>query len=809
MKYGNVIIAVVLITFPFEAWSGNKPVIPAGTRLPAVTGQPGRILNVGIDRNAAPMEFQRDGSPMGFNVDIIKAVADEAGFHIRFHFLPWTEVIESVRSGRLDIMFALDTPERHRDFSFSSPILKITWRIFVKETTFGISSLDHLHNHTVAVIRGFASHAHLMEKHPGVHILAVDTVPEALELLSRGEVFAFFGQYHIARYYLQTGEYRDIKVIGRVVDVKPFAIAVQRDNRRLLMDINEALAALRRRGEYRAIFEKWYGGDVIRPSITIKKIMPFLLGLLGTVLALALWSYTLRRRVREKTRELTQNLAKFKRFTEKAPFPLVIAAADGTFEYVNPQFTEAYGYTMEDIPDAATWFVTMYPDEEYRRSIIEKWNTLLREKRDIQDSPEVYTLTNRAGETMDVAFRVLNIEEGRIIVIMEDITAQRALENERMRKEQVESISLLAGGIAHDFNNILMNLLGYINLMQMEPGHSPDQKDMLEKMEQSVRRATGITGQLMTFSRGGTPVKKSQQIEPLILESMNFVLHGSNCTGKTHFQPDLPPIDIDAAQIYQTLNNLFINARQAMPDGGTITVRAGTVDLVPGRRGDPVAAKLPPGTYLRIEISDSGSGISPEDQERIFTPYYSTKERGTGLGLATAYSIVIKHRGTIDFRSAPGKGTTFTIHLPYSGTESVAPESPPEPPVKRYSMKAIIMDDEESILDILEAMLSRLGFTVARVRNGDDLVREYVDAAGRGEKFDLVISDLTIPGGKGGGDAAKELRAFDPGARIIVSSGYSPDEVLSNYREFGFSGVLKKPYTFDDLRRMIDDIAGD
>ncbi|MBN2077531.1 MAG: transporter substrate-binding domain-containing protein [Spirochaetes bacterium] len=808
MKHCHVAIALILLVLPFEAGSGNESVIASGTRLPVGTGQPTRVLSVGIDRNAAPMEFEKEGSPAGFNVDIIKAVAAEAGFDVRFYFLPWTEVIESVRNGRLDIMFALDTPERHRDFSFSTPILHITWRIFVNENTYGISSLDQIQNHTVAVVKGFASHAHLVEKHPEIHIRAVDTVPDALELLARGEVFAFFGQYHLARYYLQTKKYRNIKVIGNVVDVTPFAIAVQRDNTGLLKIMNEALAAIQMRGEYRTIYEKWYGGDVIRPPITLKKIMPFLLGLMGAIVALGLWSYTLRRKVRQKTSELSENLAKFKRFTEKAPFPVVIAAADGTFEYVNPRFTEAYGYTLSDIPDTDTWFTTMYPDREYRNSIIEKWNVLLLEKRDIQDSPEVYTLINKFGESMSVAFRVLNIEEGRVIVVMEDITAQRALENERLRKEQIESISLLAGGIAHDFNNILMNLLGYINLMQLEPGQSAGQKDMLEKMAQSVQRATGITGQLMTFSKGGTPVKKSQSIEPLILESMNFVLHGSNCLGETDFQPDLPPIDIDAAQIYQTLTNLFINARQAMPDGGSIRVRADTVDLGPGRAGDVVAATLPPGTYLRIKISDSGTGISPEDRERIFTPYYSTKERGTGLGLATAYSIVIKHRGTIDFKSEPGKGTTFTIHLPYSGTKAVTPDVKPETPVKRYSMKAIIMDDEESILDILEAMLARLGFTVARVENGDDLIREYIDAAERGKKFDLVISDLTIPGGKGGGDAANELRKFDPDARIIVSSGYSPDEVLSNYREFGFSGVLKKPYTFDDLRRMIDDIAG-
>jgi PAS domain S-box-containing protein len=779
----------------FYLYSNFSPIIN-------VNAQGGTPIRVGIDRNAAPMEFEENGQAKGFNVDIMDAVADEAGFEVQFIFMDWVVVMESVKNGSLDVMFALDTPERHADYAFSRPILNITWRIFVQQETYGVSDLEDLEGRTVSVVEGFASHTFLLESGLDVHIVTAKSVPDALLLLERGDVFAFFGQYHLARYYIQQNRYQNIKVIGDVIDVKPFSIVVAKGNTALLEKINAALTVLFENGAYDKIYEKWYGASQFPTAFFIRVILPIILGLGGGILLLSLWTMSLRKKVREKTSAISKNLSTFQNFIEKTPFPVVIVAPDGKFEYVNPIFSKILGYSLKEIPDTITWFNTIYPDESYRNEVIQRWKYHTGQKIDVNDQPQIYRVSTRKGQELDMAFRLLNIEGGRVIVLIEDITLQQKIENQRLRQQQIESISLLAGGIAHDFNNILMTLLGYVNLMQMDSVDGSDQKEMLDKMEKSIQRATGITNQLLTFSKGGAPLKKTQSIEPIIRESTDFALHGSKCIAEIKITPYLPPIEIDAGQIHQSINNLLINASQAMPNGGKIKIEVDRLEIADTPTLD-LSAGLLPGEYLRISISDSGPGIPYKDQSKIFTPYFTTKQTGSGLGLTTVYSIVKKHGGHIEFVSINGKGTTFTIYLPYSASMLENDEVSLILPLKSYFKNVIVMDDEPTNLEILQKMLGKLGFSVNTVSNGEDLIKEYNKGLEINKKFDLVITDLTIPGGLGGKDAVAQLKALDPDCSVIVISGFADDPVISNYLEYGFQGVLKKPFTFSDLQRLL------
>jgi CheY-like chemotaxis protein len=289
----------------------------------------------------------------------------------------------------------------------------------------------------------------------------------------------------------------------------------------------------------------------------------------------------------------------------------------------------------------------------------------------------------------------------------------------------------------------------------------------------------------LTFARGGAPVKETALIREIIEESAGFSLRGSNVSLKFDFQEDLYPVDVDRGQMSQVMHNLVINAQQAMPDGGAITIRGVNTEF-----GEGNVYGLEPGRYIRIEVSDQGVGIEPGNKQKVFDPYFTTKSKGSGLGLSIVYSIIKKHNGFVDFRSQPGKGTTFYIYLPAS--EGEISERPLEDESIEGEGKVLVVDDDESIREVACLLLETLGYMVTTARSGE----EAIELCKR-ESFDAVIMDLTIPGGMGGKDAAREIRQFDKDIILIVSSGYSNDPVMSRYRDYGFDGVLMKPYKIE------------
>ncbi|HOG65219.1 MAG TPA: transporter substrate-binding domain-containing protein, partial [Spirochaetota bacterium] len=473
-------------------------------------------------------------------------------------------MLESVRNQSIDIMFAMRTSEREKIYLFGTPFLEISVRIFVREDVFGISGLPDLENRTVAVVRGFACQDALIESGLDFRIVAVETVAQALDLLANGDVFAFVGQYHLAKYALQQ-KARQVKTIGDPLQTTPFGIAMHREQQNGISRLDRALEELKKTGEYAKIHEKWYGTSSGPDTQTVLRYsLPILIGLLAIFGILVTWSLTLRHQVRVRTSALYENLEKFRKLTDRAPFPVAIIH-DNSIEYINPQFTMTFGYTLDDIPDCEAWFSTVFPDPAYRATVIADWQQHVTEKIQINDTPRTYDVTTRDGRIVTVDFRMIHLDDGRIIIILEDVTLKHRMEEERLRQQQIESISLLAGGIAHDFNNILMHLIGHINLLQISEGMAEEQMESLSSMERSIQRARGITGQLLTFSRGGAPVKKLQSLAPIIRESIDFVFHGSNCTAEVAVPDNLPALDIDSGQISQTLNNILINAIQAMP----------------------------------------------------------------------------------------------------------------------------------------------------------------------------------------------------------------------------------------------------
>jgi PAS domain S-box-containing protein len=378
-----------------------------------------------------------------------------------------------------------------------------------------------------------------------------------------------------------------------------------------------------------------------------------------------------------------------------------------------------------------------------------------------------------------------------------DITDRLKYEAEQSKASKLESIGILAGGIAHDFNNILAAILGNTSLAKMSLDNKTELSELLTEVEKASIRATKLTQQLLTFSKGGAPVKETTDLSLMVKETVEFTLRGSNVGYKIIFNNDLWHVHIDKGQISQVIGNLVINAKQAMPNGGTITIYAKN-ELIPPKNNLPVEE----GNYVKISIVDEGLGITEENLPKIFDPYFTSKRKGSGLGLATTYSIIKRHDGHISVESEQGEGSTFHFYLPASKKTENKKDMLTEHTMTAHG-KILVMDDEEIVRNFISKMLLSFGNDVVLAVDGEETLEIYREAMNSGKPFDAVIMDLTIPSGMGGKEAVKNLLKMDPNAKALVSSGYSSNPVISNCEKYGFKGFIPKPYRLEDLKCVI------
>jgi signal transduction histidine kinase/CheY-like chemotaxis protein len=384
-----------------------------------------------------------------------------------------------------------------------------------------------------------------------------------------------------------------------------------------------------------------------------------------------------------------------------------------------------------------------------------------------------------------------------------DISEKKKAEEEIVRGQKLESLGMLAGGVAHDFNNLLTAILGNVSLAKSYLSPSDKAFERMDAAGKAAERAQELTGQLLTFSRGGAPIKKKASIAELLTESVIFALRGSKVQHLFSVPEDLWPVEVDEGQMHQVIHNLAMNAVQAMPEGGTISVEAENLRLE-GDRSLP----LKDGRYIRIAIHDTGEGIPKEILHKIFDPYFTTRDKGTGLGLATAYSIVKKHGGLMTVKSKEREGSIFYVYLPATSGGS---EEKPESRAASMPLKGriLVMDDDEMIRDLTMELLESIGLDPSFARDGEEAIAVYESARNSGKAFDAVIMDLTIPGGMGGKEAIEEIRKLDPNVKAIVSSGYSDYPIMAEYEKYGFMGALPKPYQLSDVTRLLERILSD
>lgn len=496
---------------------------------------------------------------------------------------------------------------------------------------------------------------------------------------------------------------------------------------------------------------------------------------------------------------------KYRELAEFLPEAAFETDERGVISYVNRRGYLMFGYTPDDLSRGFTPVDMIVPEE--REKVSASIKAILENSGKRRNEYNEYTALHKNGKRFKILVHTTakhrDQQTDGLCGIAIDLTERIKIEQELQKQDKLEALGIMAGGIAHDFNNLLTAIWSGFSLFRFECEDNSELREVAGQMENAFKRGRDLTSQLLTYSKGGAPVKSTVSLEEIVRETCSFVTAGSQVKYDIISAPGLRTVDVDSTQISQVIQNLLLNAIESMPKGGctTIELRNREIDTSDDR-------DITPGHYVELICTDSGTGIQASIRSRVFDPFFSMKENGTGLGLSTAYSIVHRHNGYIYFESGDTCGTIFHVLLPASDKKAAAGKRQPAA-ISSGKERILLMDDEPTVLSVTRKLLSHLGYRVTTAKNGEEAVEHYRKAMDTNDTFDCVILDLTIPGGEGGKETIARLLKIDPQVKAIVSSGYSHDPIMASFRKFGFRAVITKPYNIQELTSVIRTLLAD
>jgi PAS domain S-box-containing protein len=487
---------------------------------------------------------------------------------------------------------------------------------------------------------------------------------------------------------------------------------------------------------------------------------------------------------------------RYREFADFLPEAVFETDLNGFFTYCNKKAFDLFGYTPDDMSKKYTPLDMVIPEqrERVKENLARLFNSSVKFHYE-------YTALHKSGKTFPILIHSTPVIRQNKITgmcgICIDLTDRVRFEQEIIEKDKLEALGILAGGIAHDFNNLLTAVWTGVSILKIRNLHNSEFNNIFSDLENALQRGKDLTGQLLTYSKGGAPIKEPTSLESLVKDTAAFTISGTQVKCDISSDENLYSAEIDSAQISQVIQNLLINAIEAMPQGGVIKISMSNAD-----NPSVENVQLPPGKYIKLTVSDCGKGIPPSIRQRIFDPFFTTKPKGSGLGLATSYSIIKKHNGHIYLESVLNKGTSFHILLPAS-TKAAVKHKKADSILTTKTGKILIMDDEPIILTVTKTLLSHLGYTVETAKDGETAIEIYSKAMKNNQRFDAIILDLTVPAGMGGKEAMSKLLEIDPQVNALVSSGYSNDPIMADYKSYGFKGIITKPYNVEELNKSL------
>jgi PAS domain S-box-containing protein len=758
-------------------------------------------LRLGVYDNP-PMTFMQEKTPRGFIVDVIGDFARRRRYDLQFVRAPFHLLFEKMKRDEVDIIapIAFDE-ERSRFLLYNAESILIDWSNIIIHEDANLTLLSDLEGRRIGTVRSdhyaalFAKD--LLLQQIRCDFAEYDDFVQIVGAVGAKKIDAgFIGRFSLAYILKSMPRIPRIKLMPGSFYHEPLFFGINPKKARIGPELDAYLhqAKLDRRGRLNKSVEYWFGQTFFQKRIIFlsKNYLWILLAVLALIAWFIVFNFILRRKVRENVQEINRQKSYFENLFKSIPTGIAILDERNRVVEVNQEFLSMFGFTMDELKGRE--LIDLINTEETLSQATHLGQRARSGERVFADGRR----RCKNGKMLDLHIIASPIViEGHvlgIIAIYLDLTERKRMEEEIIKSKNIESVGVLAGGIAHDFNNMLTGILGNIAVARRSAADGQTRR-ILEKAEKAALKASGLTQQLLTFSKGGFPVKKVVHLTDLVRDSLDLVISGSNVRAELQIDGPIPACEIDVTQVIQVINNLLINAREAMPGGGVVRIAVGT------HRQAESDTFLQRGDYVFLSVRDQGPGIPAGDLQRIFVPYYTTKKTGSGLGLAIAYSIVGKHNGHIRVESAEGQGSTFTVYLPAT-SKSVSGQFEPEEGTVRQA-RMLLMDDEEIVRDVFVDMLRDTPYRVDLATGSGEALEKFQAARQAGAPYDLLFLDLTGPGDIGGIKTLEKIRAIDPRVVAVAISGYSVSEVSGRPGQFHFSDFLAKPFLPDELLEVI------